>query len=86
MNDTTCGFTLRRCLLVSCNQLPGKVSPNCSQVQPLSTNEVVTICGYGLGTIDEFGVTTLRENVPGIYMLPRAGGYQLVHGPGSKRS
>ena len=47
---------------------------------------VVTICGYGLVTLDEFGVVTLRENVPGIFMLPRAGGYQLVHGPRSKRS
>ena len=35
-------------------------------------------------TLDEFGLVTLRENVPGFYMLPRAGGFQLVHGPGSK--
>ena len=27
---------------------------------------------------------SLRENVPGISLLPRAGGYQLVHRPGSK--
>ena len=40
----------------------------------------------GLVTIGEFGGGPLRENVPGIYMLPRAGGYQLAHGPGSKRS
>ena len=46
----------------------------------------VAICGYGLVTFDEFGIVTLRESVPGIYMLLRAGGYQLVHGPGSKRS
>ena len=44
---------------------------------------VVPICGYGLVTLGEFGVVPLRENVPGIFLLFRAGGYQLVHGPGS---
>ena len=29
---------------------------------------------------------SLRENVPGISLLPCAGGYQLVHRPGSKCS
>ena len=33
-----------------------------------------------------FGDIPLRENVSGILMLPRAGGHQLVHGPGSKCS
>ena len=47
---------------------------------------VVTICGYGLVTIDEIGVVILRKHVPGIFLLPRAGGYQLVHGPGAQRS
>ena len=42
---------------------------------------VLSICGFG-----EFGGVLLRENVPGIFMLPRAGGHQLVHGPGSKCS
>ena len=37
-------------------------------------------------TLDEIGVVILREDVPGIYILPRAGGQQLVHCPGSKRS
>ena len=39
---------------------------------------------YGLVTFGEFGLVTLRENVLGIFLLSRAGGYQLVHGPGSK--
>ena len=43
--------------------------------------DVVPNCGYGLVTLGEFGVVPLRENVPGIFMLPRAGGYHLVHGP-----
>ena len=34
----------------------------------------MAICEYGLGT--------LRENVPGIYLLPQAGGCLLVHGQG----
>ena len=42
---------------------------------------VVSICGLG-----EFGGVPLRENVPGIFLLPRADGHQLVHGPGSKCS
>ena len=33
--------------------------------------------------IDEFGGVPLRENVSCIFMLLRAGGHQLVHGPGS---
>ena len=41
---------------------------------------------YGLVTLGEFGVVFLRENVPGIFMLLRAGGYHCVHGPGSKCS
>ena len=33
------------------------------------------------GTVPgEFGGVPLRENVPGIFLLPRAGGHQLVHG------
>ena len=31
-----------------------------------------------------FGLVTLLENVPGNYIPPQTGGYQLVHGPGSK--
>ena len=38
------------------------------------TYGVVTICGYGLVTLDEMGVVILRKHVPGIYMPPRAGG------------
>ena len=34
--------------------------------------------------LGEFGLVPLRENVPGIYMLHRAGGYHLVHCPGSE--
>ena len=41
---------------------------------------------YPSVVIGEFGGVPLRENVPGIFMLPRAGGHQLVHGPGSKCS
>ena len=45
---------------------------------------VVTICGYGLTTLDEIGF--FGRACSGIFVLLRAGGYQLVHGPGSKRS
>ena len=41
---------------------------------------------YPSVVIGEFGCVPLRENVPGTFMLPRAGGHQLVHGPGSKCS
>ena len=46
--------------------------------------DVVPSCGYGLVTLGEFGIVPLRENVPGIFILPRAGGSHLVHGPGSE--
>ena len=31
-------------------------------------------CGYGLVTLGELRVVLLRENVPGIFILLRAGG------------
>ena len=40
---------------------------------------IVPICGCRLVTLLEFGVVALRENVPGIFLLLGAGGYQLVH-------
>ena len=47
---------------------------------------IVPICGYGLVTLGEFGAVALRENIPGIFLRLRAGGYQLVHGQGSQCS
>ena len=35
-------------------------------------------------TLGEFGLVTLRENVPGIFLPLRTSGCQLVHVPGSK--
>ena len=51
-------------------------------VDPSTQVWYVPICGYGLVTLGKFEVVPLREIVPGIFMLPRVGGYQLVHGPG----
>ena len=44
------------------------------------------ICGSGLVTLGEFEIVLLRQNEAGIFLLPRAGDYQLVHCPGSKCS
>ena len=43
---------------------------------------VVPSCGSGLVTLGEFGIVPLRENVPGFFMLPCAGGSHFVHGLG----
>ena len=41
---------------------------------------------YPFVIIGESGGVPLRENVPGIFLLPCASGHQLVHGPKSKCS
>ena len=41
---------------------------------------------YPSVVIGGFGDVPLRENFSGIFVLPRAGVHQFVHGPGSKYS
>ena len=41
---------------------------------------------YPLVVIVQFGGVPLRENFSGVFVLPREGGHQLVHGPESKCS